>query len=320
MRKRYPVRRSELARAARFIAALGLPTLLAGILAHRSGVIGAQDLANTLLAAVVLGLTGVAMSCIAIANWWNKGGIGVADAARGLFYGLIMLAPAGAVLAATAAFPPLTDVSTDLGDPPSFAGEPPAPFSASAAVVSGEIQRGAYPDIVSRRFRISPSDLHAAVLRVVEKERWTVLAELPPDMRDAPTLIEVKTKVPVVAVANDLTIRVRPDRTGALLDVRARSELPTHDLGLNAWRIRGFYRALDETLIEAYGDIAKLTVTAEEAAATVAEELPLLTEQPQSAEAGAVPLPSMKPVAVPSGPGSLPGEFDEIYEEDLPQG
>ncbi|MFN4009500.1 MAG: DUF1499 domain-containing protein [Pannonibacter sp.] len=319
MRKRYPVRRSELARAARFIAALGMPTLLAGVLAHRAGVIGAQDLANTLLAAVVLGLTGVAMSCIAITNWWNKGGIGVADAVRGLFYGLIMLAPAGAVLAATAAFPPLTDVSTDLRDPPSFAGKRAAQGPAAAAVRE-ELQRVAYPDIVSRRFRISPSDLHAAVLKVIEKERWTVLAELPPDMRDAPTLIEAKTHVPVVAIPSDLTIRVRPDRTGALLDVRARSELPNHDLGLNAWRIRGFYRALDETLTEAYGDIAKLTVTAEEAAATVVEELPLLTGEPQSAGAGAVPLPSMKPAAVPPVPGTLPGEFDEIYEEDLPQG
>lgn len=320
MRKRYPVRRSELARAARFIGALGLPTLLAGVLGFRAGLIAAPDLSNVLVAAVTLGLLGALMSCLALIAWWRKGGVGVADAVRGLFYGLLMLLPAGAVLAASTAFPPLTSVSTDLRDPPE-------PLRGDAAVQptgpAGDIellQRSAYPDIVSRRFRITPSDLHTAVLRVVEKEQWSLQAELAPDMRDAPTLVEVTTRLPVIALANDLTIRIRPDRTGALLDVRASSALPGHDLGLNAWRIRGFYRALDDTLTEAYGDIAKLTVTPEEAAATVVEELPLLSQSPQAADNTAVPLPSMKPSSKPAVPGPVPAELDEIYEDETPQG
>ncbi|NBN78844.1 DUF1499 domain-containing protein [Microvirga tunisiensis] len=316
MRKRYPVRRSDLARIARFIAALGVPTLIAGILAHRAGVIDAPDLRKVLIASVTLGLAGGIMSCLAIASWWNRGGIGVADAARGLFYALLLLMPAGAVVTASAAFPPLTEVSTDLQDPPRAMPEPGLPASDPGLVARELAQRAAYPDIVSRRFRITPGDLHAAVLKVVEKQQWRIIGEVPPDMQDAPTLLEVETRVPVLALSNDLTIRIRPDRAGAVLDVRAASDLKDHDLGLNAWRIRGFYRQLDEMLTESYGDIAKLTVTPEEAAAIEAEELPLLADRPLADAAASVPLPSMKPSGAQTVPALAPAQFDEIYEED----
>lgn len=319
MRKRYPVPRSELGRASRFMAAMGIPTLLAAVVAYRSGAIAANQLELSLLLGAALGISGFCLAIAAVIVWWRRGGTGVGDAIRALFYGLVLLVPVTLLAAGWTVFPPLNDITTDPANPPL----PVAALAEKDALAESRLdpvlQAQAYPEIVPRRFRLEPVDLHAAARKVMEKNGWQIVNESPPDLRDSPSLLQAITRVPFIGLPAGVSVRVEPDLTGAIMDVRASSRFAAHDLGFNAQQIRNFYRDLDAALAESYGDIARLNVSEEEAedARLQAEELPLLTERPGNAEARPVPLPGFKPYQMPEPAGPQP-EFDEIYQGSEP--
>ncbi|ADZ71706.1 DUF1499 domain-containing protein [Polymorphum gilvum] len=319
MKKRLPVRRSGLARWSRRVGAVGVPLILVAVGAHRIGAIDPEAMGWSLLLAVVLGALAVLFAFVASVMLWRRGGAGASDALRGFVYGTLALGPAIAAAVALVLYPPLNDVSTDLDDPPALSG--PVRPAAAAAGDRRALQAEAYPDIVPRRFRMEPGQLHAAVRKVVDKRGWAVAFELPPDMPDAGTRLQVVVRTPVLALTDDVAIRIRPDRFGALLDIRSASRLGSHDLGANATRIRTFFRDLDEALLESYGDLARLTVTEEEvaeAAARPVEELPLLTERPLGSDDGRVPLPTVKPFLGGEFGDDMPAELEEIFQDDAP--
>lgn len=321
MRKRYPVPRSELGRASRFMAAMGVPTLFAAAVAYRSGVIAANQLELSLLLGAALGLSGLGLAITAIFLWWQRGGTGVGDAVRAVFYGLVLLVPLTLLVAGWNMFPQLNDISTDPSDPPPAVEALSARDALAPPRFDAALQTQAYPEIVSRRFRLEPVDLHAAVRKVMEKNGWEIVTELPPDMRDSPSLLQAIARVPLIGLPAGISVRVEPDVTGSILDVRASSRFAAHDLGFNAQQIRSFYRDLDAALTEAYGSIGRLNVTEEEAeeARAQAEELPLLTERPEEDAGRPVPLPGFKPYQAPE-PAAAEPEFDEIYQGDEVQG
>ncbi|WP_430514374.1 DUF1499 domain-containing protein [Pannonibacter phragmitetus] len=321
MRKRYPVPRSELGRASRFMAAMGVPTLFAAAVAYRSGIIAANQLELSLLLGVALGLSGLGLAITAIILWWQRGGTGVGDAVRAVFYGVVLLVPLTLLAAGWNMFPQINDISTDPSDPPPAVEALSARDALAPPRFDATLQMQAYPEIVSRRFRLEPVDLHAAVRKVMEKNGWEIVTELKPDMRDSPSLLQAVARVPFIGLPAGISVRVEPDVTGSILDVRASSRFAVHDLGFNAQQIRRFYRDLDAALTEAYGSIGRLNVTEEEAeeARAQAEELPFLTEQPQEDANRPVPLPGFKPYQAPE-PAAADPEFDEIYQGDDTQG
>lgn len=321
MRKRYPVPRSELGRAARFMAALGVPTLLAAVVAYRSGAIAANQLELSLLLGAALGISGFCLAIAAVIVWWRRGGTGVGDAIRALFYGLVLLIPVTLLAAGWTVFPLLNDITTDPANPP-------LPVEALAAAdalaeprLDPALQAQAYPEIVPRRFRLEPVDLHAAARKVMEKNGWQIVNELQPDMRDSPSLLQAIARVPLIGLPAGVSVRVEPDVTGSIMDVRSSSRFAVNDLGFNAQQIRSFYKDLDAALTESYGDIARLNVTEEEAEEARAQsaELPLLSERPEERGERPVPLPGFKPYQMPEPAGPQP-EFDEIYQGSEPQG
>jgi hypothetical protein len=54
--------------------------------------------------------------------------------------------------------------------------------------------------------------------------------------------------VPLVGLLTDVVVRMRMTPDGTEVDMRSASRGVPHDLGLNAWRIRRFYAALDAAL------------------------------------------------------------------------
>ena len=59
---------------------------------------------------------------------------------------------------------------------------------------------------------------------------------------------EAVAPAPLVGLLTDVVVRMRMTPDGTEVDVRSASRDVPHDLGLNAWRIRRFYAALDATL------------------------------------------------------------------------
>ena len=306
--KRFAVHKTSAAPLSRAIGSIGLALAAIALVAKRFGVLDVDTFILSSAAAAVLGA--VALLCAIVAFWriWSLGGPGIGEALGGTVLGIITLVPPIAVIGMVLLTPDLQDISTDLEGPPDLkamqaVGRQPVAswisnklqselvqaYAGESAPVDlpGSIQDQLYPDIVSRRFRIPPGQLHRAVSKAVDTLGLTVVDELPPDLLDAPTHLQVVGITPVLGLAQDIALRVRPDPVGSLLDVRSRSRSPLRDLTGNADRIRIVFSEIDKVLLETYGDLARLSVEEE-----FEEDVP---EEPTEPLRDQLPLPGFKP-------------------------
>ncbi len=314
MHKHIPIRRSVSARLSLRTGMFAVPVLVIAALAHRGRLISAEELFAAMALGFVLGLVAVACGAGAIVSLWEKGGIGWAKAVRGLIYGLLALVPAGIAVAGIVTYPKLNDISTDPEDRPVILGR-----AYSAPPSNGrEVQLEAYPDLLPRRFRVTPGELYSAARQVVEQRGWLVTNELPPGLPDDPSRIQAEVTSLVFGFVDDIVIRIRPDPFGARLDLRSASRIGEHDLGANATRIRAFRDDLDAALLVAYGELEP--VAQDEEAPPPEEDLPLLSDVPLL-EIDEAPLPSTKPEAEflsppEEVPEDLPADLQEIYQDE----
>jgi uncharacterized protein (DUF1499 family) len=293
--KRYPIFSSRVARVSRRVGAIALPVCLLGILAHRSGVIEPGEMLLTILMATLLGLFSVALAVIAFIQLWTRGGRGVSSAVLGLVYGSAAFVPPAVLVLVPIVQQSAADVSTNPADPPRLErarveAETTVPFLSAFY----ETSRSQAPsDIVSRRYRIEPAELHHAALKAAARNGWDVVSETPPDMLDAPTRFQAEVKTPILGLVEDVVVRIRPDRVGALFDMRSASRSALQDIGSNAERIRDFYTDMDDVLLETYGEIESLTVLEEDA--DLEDSLPEDISGPANDAGDTVPVPGFKP-------------------------
>ncbi|WP_417769217.1 DUF1499 domain-containing protein [Stappia sp.] len=316
MRKVLPIFRSRLASASANSGRLAVPILVIAALAHRAQFVGTPQFLVLLAFGFLLAAFACAAATLAALALWQKGGTGWAQAIRGFAYGALALAPAAFSLYAFATYPRLADVSTDTANPPALA--------TGRAFSGAALQEQVYPDLVSRRFRIAPGDLHRAALQVAGSSGWAITAELPPGMPDEPTRFQAVATSLILAFRDDIAVRIMPDPVGARFDIRSASRFGEHDLGANAVRIRHFLEDLDAVLIAAYGAIEPVEDDNE------LPDLPPADPDAPPREDGPPPLPDTKPEAESAVDDSeagqtglpqleeLPPELSEIYEGDPP--
>src|SRR5206468_3679324 len=145
------------------------------------------------------------------------------------------------------AYPRLTDVSTDLDDPPSFdhavadrgPGAQPIPDPSDD---QAELQRNAYPDIVPRHYSVGTQRVFDDALAIVTDRGWRILDSHPPDDTDETGRIEAVARTMIFGFSQDVVVRIVPDDEGSLVDMRSAARSGAHDLGADADRIRGFFR------------------------------------------------------------------------------
>lgn len=182
----------------------------------------------------------------------------------------IPLAVAGGFIALQAsgpAIPPIHDVTTNTADAPSFT---PATLAARAAVGAnpviemtarlgsspayannaalkdktlGEVGAAAYPALKPLNVAADPAATYAAALAEAKAQGWTVTTQDP-----AAGVIEAVAETALFGFKDDVTIRIRPTATGAVVDVRSTSRVGLSDMGTNAKRITGYLAALDGKL------------------------------------------------------------------------
>lgn len=269
--KRYPLYSSKSARISRRVGAVAVFVSIVAVIAHRFGMIDLPAMVYSVLASAILGVATIGLALFAFARLWAKGGSGGASALLGLFLGILTLAPLALYVSKSALSPGLGDVSTDWIDPPQFVVETssdldvPVTLTAILEVPGADGQEERYPDIVPRRYRIPPGQLHAAVMIVVERNDWPIIFELPPDLLDAPTGLQVEARTRILGMKEDMVVRIRPDPVGALLDVRSTSRTGFRGLTDNVVRVRGFFAEIDDVLRETYGRLEQVAVDEEEA-------------------------------------------------------
>jgi hypothetical protein len=112
-----PVSRAAL--WSRRLAWFALAVLLLALLVFRTGEPNWEGLAPVAAAYLVV-LLALLLSLMAFARIWQSGHRGIGMASGAFLLCLLMLAPAAYVGFKVATLPALTDISTDIDDPPAF--------------------------------------------------------------------------------------------------------------------------------------------------------------------------------------------------------
>ena len=158
-------------------------------------------------------------------------GIGVAAA-------VVALAVTGWQYRLTTIVPVINDITTDIADPPVFAamelrGGQPLEYDPAKS----EPQRRGYPHIETQRSSLAPEE---ALERAVARARqmgWEVVASGP---QGEDLTVEAVATTFWFGFVDDVVVRIRPDGTGSLVDIRSASRVGLSDLGANANRIDAF--------------------------------------------------------------------------------
>lgn len=201
-------------------------------------------------------LLALLMAILAFLRIWQAGHRGAGMAAQAFVLALAMLAPVAYGGFRLAALPALTDVSTDIDDPPAFSRS-----SAALAARNGRVppdvpaeqrrlQRQAYPKALPIVLEVPAEIAFEIARKAAVAMGWQVLEASRPGGRSGAGRIEAVARGRVLRFAEDITIRVRPRADGSRIDMRSASRIGWHDLGTNAAMIAAFTAEVD-LLLEA---------------------------------------------------------------------
>jgi len=132
--------------------------------------------------------------------------------------------------------PPINDITTDPGSPPTFAGDPsggdrdmsyPAGFAAQA--------RKAYADLQPIHLSSPPAEALRLAEQTARALGWQAI-----HLDPARGTLEAQDVTRIFRFVDDIVVRVQPEGAGSRLDVRSKSRDGKGDLGANAARIRTF--------------------------------------------------------------------------------
>ena len=237
----------RLAVFALFVAVIGVAMARASTtdIAAAVAVLGAA-----LAIACASGLCGIA----ALATIWRTGQRGTAIA---VFSGLA----AAAMLAYPAwlgfeAFrvPQISDISTDIADPPSFSRSSrvlaarfgTVPVEAPRA--TRDVQGKAYPAIEPIVLDLEADEVYAVVQKAIAARGWKVIEQVGPGGRSGVGHIDAIERGLILGLPDDIAVRIRPLAGRTRVDVRSVSRFGRTDFGSNARRILRFSEELGNQL------------------------------------------------------------------------
>lgn len=186
---------------------------------------------------LLLGLITLVVSGIGL--WRTRSGRpGRSQALAGFGLGVLVLAIVAFSAREGAGVPPINDITTDLGEPPAFVAiaELEANHGRDMSYPGEEFaeqQRTAYADLEPMRFDAAPAEVLSAVRAAAIVLGWEIVGE------DAEAgRLEAIQMTRIFRFVDDVVVRVRPDGSGSIVDVRSKSRDGRGDLGANAARIR----------------------------------------------------------------------------------
>jgi len=199
-----------------------------------------------LVAGLVVALAAAAAAIFAFVQVWREGARGLGAAVSGLILALAVLGYPAYLGLRGLSLPPLSDISTDIDNPPAFSRSraafmarsgryPPDPGNALR-----ERQRGAYPQIAPLTLDIGADEAFELARQAALKRHWQIVEAIRPGGRTGNGRIEAVARGLVLNLPNDVTVRIRPRADGARIDVRSASRLGGRDFGSNADRIRTY--------------------------------------------------------------------------------
>lgn len=139
-------------------------------------------------------------------------------------------------------YPPIHDITTDTNNPPAFvaivplrkdAPNPVAYPGEETAKAQNEFYDGLEPLAVSTNYDIA----YDRALETAREMPWKIVGENREEGR-----IEAYQKLAWFGFIDDVVIRVDTTDTGSIIDVRSKSRIGRGDLGVNAKRIKAYFK------------------------------------------------------------------------------
>jgi len=221
-----------------------------GVVLARTGLDPAPVLAimgsSFAIACVAVLCAGAAMIVI-----WQTGCKGTSFLLSGVALAFLLLAYPGYLAIQAIRLPVLTDVSTDLDDPPAFARSRKALAArggATPGAASSEErlqQKQAYPAVQPIMLDLDADEAYKAVLKIVTAKHWQIVDQTPPGGRSGVGHVDAIARSFVLGLPDDVTIRIRPLANQTRVDMRSVTRIGRHDFGANAHRIEQFALALE---------------------------------------------------------------------------
>jgi uncharacterized protein (DUF1499 family) len=230
------------------LAVFSLAVAVLAIIIQRADWLEILPVLVTFGAALVLSALAVLLALASFVSLWNNGGPGFLQALTAVVIGAVMLAYPGYLAYQARKLPNITDVTTDAADPPRFevvARLRPADRNLYPGLAVAALQKEAWPDIEPLDVSISPKAAYDGALAVITKRKWRIVdTRAPTAGRDGH--IEAIARTPIMGFRDDVTIRVRPTRDGARIDVRSASRYGSRDFGTNAERVIALLDDIDD--------------------------------------------------------------------------
>lgn len=247
---RYTRRVSPLAQWAKRLSFFSLVLLIVAGVGHRYGMV--ETIAFFWLLALVALLAIMALG-LAVGGlyrlWYYDERAGKASLSA-IFLSTLVLAPYAGGAWLTLSHPALTDISTDLDEPPVFRIAPRfrtsdmntiRPFTAQLA----EVQKAAYPEVTGRRFDASMERVLKAVQAVITANGWNSRSMMPEEVLTSEFSFEAEAPSYLLRLPADAAFRLTDEGESVFVDMRLSQRYGAHDLGSGARRIRAFMSALD---------------------------------------------------------------------------
>jgi uncharacterized protein (DUF1499 family) len=242
---------SRLAVWARRFAFFSLVATLLAILIVRTGLLEIEPALATFGGALVLAVIGIMLALAAFIVIWREGAAGGGYAFTAVAIGLLLLVYPAYLGVRAYRLPMINDITTDVINPPRFdvvARLRPRGTVNYAGLHAAEQQRQAYPDIEPLEVTATAQVAYDSTLAVITKRKWRIVVERSPQAGRRDGQIEAVARTPIMGFRDDVAVRIRTTRDGALIDVRSASRYGKHDLGANASRIRSLLEDVDEEI------------------------------------------------------------------------
>jgi hypothetical protein len=242
---------SKAALLSRRLAVFSLAVAILGLLSVKSS----RDLIAVLGGAVAVASAAVLFALLAFMVIWRSGHKGAGQALAGLSLAILLLAYPAYLAQEAMRLPRLSDISTDIADPPKFS------ISRAALAARGDTtpvdvpiaerraQIKAYPQIQPILLDLDAQEAFDAVLTAMTANGWTVVEKIRPGGRSGLGHIDAIATSFILGFPSDITLRLRPIAGQTRIDIRSVSRLGLYDFGAGAHNIANF-----ETELEAVVD------------------------------------------------------------------
>ena len=231
-------------RMAIFIPALALLS----ILAHRSGSVDTPSLLVLLAMIALCAFIAFLFVIAAFRSLWVNGKRGGRRATWALFIIAVVAAPYLYAAALSITRPSVTEVSTDLIDPPVFQEETQLFGENAGALIVGDLLDG-YPEITGRRYNATADAILEQIVQMGLQRSWLATARRGRVGADDEIFLEFSRKSTILGMPSEIIARITDEGETTYLDLRSKSLFVGHDLGSNAAIIRELLGDIDFNMV-----------------------------------------------------------------------